>query len=113
MFSEAVSLARLVEAEIVSPYHGILINTGVDNPTAPLTRRLGNKRVYQAGGEAHSFFRPYKGTRIHLFHPRLLLPLLIHSRTLELQRPSFHPLRKAIPSMSGAGGKLMVSSVME
>ena len=28
-FSEAVSLAHLVEAEIVSPYRGILINTGM------------------------------------------------------------------------------------
>ena len=32
MFSEAVSLARLVKAEIVSPYSGILTNTGVGNP---------------------------------------------------------------------------------
>ena len=40
-YCEAVSLARLVEAEIVSPYHGILINTGVGNPTAPLTVALG------------------------------------------------------------------------
>ena len=31
-FSEAVSLARLVKAEIVSPYSRILINTGVGNP---------------------------------------------------------------------------------
>ena len=29
MFCEAVLLARLVEAEIMSPYHWILINTGV------------------------------------------------------------------------------------
>ena len=35
-FSEAVSLARLVKAEIVSPYSGILINMGVGNPTVPL-----------------------------------------------------------------------------
>ena len=35
-FSEAVSLARLVKAEIVSPYSGILINTDVGNPTAPV-----------------------------------------------------------------------------
>ena len=35
-FSEAVSLACLVEAEIVSPYSGILINTGVGNPTVPV-----------------------------------------------------------------------------
>ena len=40
-FSEAVSLARLVKAEIVSPYCGILINTGVGNPTAPLIAALG------------------------------------------------------------------------
>ena len=38
---EAVFLARLVEAEIVSPYHGILINTGVGNPTAPSIMALG------------------------------------------------------------------------
>ena len=29
---EAVSLARLVKAEIVPPYHEILINMGVGNP---------------------------------------------------------------------------------
>ena len=40
-FCEAVSLARLVEAEIVSPYPGIFINTGVGNPTAPLITTLG------------------------------------------------------------------------
>ena len=40
-FSEAVSLARLVEAEIVSPYSGILINTGVGNPTVSLITALG------------------------------------------------------------------------
>ena len=38
---EAVSLARLVEAKIVSPYHGILINMGVGNPTAPSITTLG------------------------------------------------------------------------
>ena len=36
VFSEAVSLARLVKAEIVSPYSGILINTGVGNPVVPV-----------------------------------------------------------------------------
>ena len=40
-FSEAVSLARLVKAEIVSPYFGILINMGIGNPTTPLTVALG------------------------------------------------------------------------
>ena len=42
---EAVSLACLVEAEIVSPYSGILINTGVGNPTATLITVLGDKQV--------------------------------------------------------------------
>ena len=41
VFSEAVSLARLVKGEIVSPYSGILINTDVGNPTAPLIVALG------------------------------------------------------------------------
>ena len=40
-YCEAVFLARLVEAEIVSAYHGILINTGVGNPTAPSITALG------------------------------------------------------------------------
>ena len=44
-FSEAVSLARLVKAEIVSPYSRILINTGVGNLPRHLLRRLGDKRV--------------------------------------------------------------------
>ena len=36
VFCEAVSLARLVKAEIVSPYSRILINTGVGNPIVPV-----------------------------------------------------------------------------
>ena len=45
VFCEAVSLARLVKVEIVSPYSGILINTGVGNPIVPLITMLGDKRV--------------------------------------------------------------------
>ena len=41
VFSEAVTLVRLVKAEIVSPYSEILINTGMGNPTAPLTAAHG------------------------------------------------------------------------
>ena len=41
MFQDVVLLAHLVEAEIVSPYCGILINTGVGNPTVPFTQPLG------------------------------------------------------------------------
>ena len=40
-YCEAVFLARLVEAEIVTPHHGILINTGMGNPTAPSIAALG------------------------------------------------------------------------
>ena len=40
-FEMRFPLARLVEAEIVSPYCGILINTGMDNPTVPFTQSLG------------------------------------------------------------------------
>ena len=32
---EAILLERLVEAEIVFPYNGIAINTGVGNPIVP------------------------------------------------------------------------------
>ena len=34
-YCEAVSSTRLVKAEIMSPYHGILINTGMGDPTRP------------------------------------------------------------------------------
>ena len=50
-FSEAVSLARLVKAEIVSPYSGILINTGVGNPTVDYGA-WEISEFYQAGGDA-------------------------------------------------------------
>ena len=36
-YRDAVFLTRLVEAEIVSPYYGILINTGMGNPTVLLS----------------------------------------------------------------------------
>ena len=40
-YCEAVSLTRLVKAENVSPYHGILINTGMGNPTVTSIVALG------------------------------------------------------------------------
>ena len=40
-YSEAVFLTRLVKAEIVSPYHGILINKGMGNPTEPSITAFG------------------------------------------------------------------------
>ena len=44
-YHKAVSVARLVKAEIVSPYHGILINTGMGNLTVPLTVALGKQAI--------------------------------------------------------------------
>ena len=49
------------------------IRTWVTQPRHQL-RRLGNKRFCQASGETHRLFRPYKGTSIYFFHPRLLPP---------------------------------------
>ena len=40
-YCEAVSLTRLVKAEIMSPYDGILINTGMGNPPVPSIVALG------------------------------------------------------------------------
>ena len=40
-FKTRLLLARLVEAEIVSPYCGILVNAGMGNPTVPLAQSLG------------------------------------------------------------------------
>ena len=74
-------MARLVEAEIVSPYHGNLINMGVGNPIVPSTWRLGNKQVCRASGEAQDPCCLYKEIRIPPSHPRLLLPLLIPPRS--------------------------------
>ena len=40
-YCEAASSTRLVKAVIMSPYHGILINTGMGNPPAPSIVALG------------------------------------------------------------------------
>ena len=44
-FEARSSLTRLVKAEIVTPYFGILINTGLGNPTGSFARPLENRRV--------------------------------------------------------------------
>ena len=44
-YHEAVSVTRLVKAEIMSPYYGILINTGMGNLTVPLTVALGKQAI--------------------------------------------------------------------
>ena len=44
-YFEVWPVMHLVKAEIVSPYYGILINTGMGNPTAPLITVLGDKQI--------------------------------------------------------------------
>src|SRR4051812_15325839 len=113
MFCEAVSLARLVKAEIMSLIYGILINTDVGNPTVPFITALGRQASFTRLVGTHSRIRPYKGIRIHLFTYAFFLLCLSIFRALELQRPSLHFTPQPSPAMSGAGGKWMVSSVKE
>ena len=79
------------------PYLKILINMGMGNPTASLARRLGNKRVYRASGEALDPCRLYKEIRNPLFTHAFFF-CFIHSPPLEPQRPSVRPLRPQRPS---------------
>ena len=75
-YCEAVFLARLIEAEIVSPYYGILINTGMGNPTAPLIAASGRQTGFtRQVGRRKNFYRPYKEVRPLSLYPRLRLPL--------------------------------------
>ena len=79
-------------------------------------RRFGDKRFYQVSGEAHRLFHPYKGTRIHPFHVRLLPPsssVLAHSSSSA--QAFIFSAHKGLPKMSGsgAGGKWMASTVRE
>ena len=53
-------LARLVEPEIVSPHHGILINVGVGNPTVLLVIPW-QEASFKACEEAFDILRLYKG----------------------------------------------------
>src|SRR3954468_5239429 len=57
--------------------------------------------------------RLYKGIRIHLFTYAFFLLCQSISRALKLQRPSPLFLPQPSPTMSGAGGKWMASSVTE
>ena len=62
----------------VPPFYGILINTDVGNPTAPLITALGRQASFTRQVGTHNRIRPYKGTRIHLFYLRLLPLFPIH-----------------------------------
>ena len=67
-FKTRLLLARLAEAEIVSPYCGLLINAGMGNPTVPFTRPLGIGE-FKASREAFDIRDLYKGVRTPFFHP--------------------------------------------
>ena len=55
-------LARLVEAEIVSPYHGILINMGMGSPTVLLAIPW-EYASFKAREEAFDILCLYKGVQ--------------------------------------------------
>ena len=55
-YYEAVSVTRLVKAEIVSPYHGILINMGMGNPTTPSIVALGKQAIPNGQVGRHTTF---------------------------------------------------------
>ena len=60
-YCEAVSLTHLVKAEIVSPYYGILINTGMGNLTTPLIVALGKQATYGQVGRRTASGASIKG----------------------------------------------------
>ena len=67
-YCEAASSARLVEAEIMSPYPGIHINTGTA-PPCHQSWRLGNKRFSTGKWGGAPFRRLYKVIRTPPFLP--------------------------------------------
>ena len=81
--------------------------------TAPFTTALGRQASFTRLVGTHNRIRPYKGIRIHPFTYAFFLFFLSISCALELQCPSPHVPPQPSPAMSGAGGKWMVSSVME
>ena len=118
MFCEAVSLARLVKAEIVSPIYGILINTDVGNPTAPFITALGRYDSYILGKSRTATRRTpdihplYKGTRLFSFFPPVLNRILPPPR---VPTPQAQVRRFGPSTMSGSNlqGRWMPSSVTE
>ena len=84
VFREAVSLARLVKAEIVSPYSGILINMGVGNPIVSIgTPPLSRASPERSRGRLLVFNLFIKRPRLDSF---LSIPIKSASR-LEFQHP--------------------------
>lgn len=112
MFQDAVLLARLVKAEIVSPYCGILINAGVGNPTAPLARFLGNGQILRLMKRHLIFIAFIKGHR-----PVLLLHayLFLNFSNLGLQHPGFNLIAPSLLVTSGPSlqGRWVATSVTE
>ena len=87
------------------------IQTWVTHPCHQL-RCLGNKRFYQASGEVHRLVRPYKGTRIYPFYPRLLPPclsILAHSSSSAQVRVFLLKPLQACSEREASGWSLSVS----
>ena len=68
-------MARLVEAEIVSPYCKILINTSVGNPTVSLGRFLRNRQVFRLRRRRSIPVAFIKEPRAVFIYAKLLLSL--------------------------------------
>ena len=68
-------LARLIEAEIVSPYYGIFINTSVGNPTVPLEKFLRNRQVFRLRRRHLMLAAFIKAQRVVFIYAKLLLSL--------------------------------------
>ena len=72
-------MTRLVKAEIVSPYHGILIDAGMGNPTMPSIVALGKQAIPNGQvGRRTAFVASIKGKDFPIFTHAffLLCPLL-------------------------------------
>ena len=104
-------MARLVEVEIVSPYCGILINTGVGNPTVPLGGFLRNRQVFRLRRRRSIFVAFIKEPRAVLFYADPFLS----PYNFEFQHPRFDSIASICPIMSGPSpqGRWMASSVIE
>ena len=111
-FSEAVSLACLVKADIVSPYSGILINTGAGKPVVPIgTSSLSKASPERSRGRLLVFNLFIKRPRLDSFISIQSNPPLASSSNTQSSK-----FRRSGPSMmsrSDLQGRWMPSSITE
>src|SRR4051812_23582619 len=96
-----------------APFNGILINTDVGNPIAPFTMALERQASFMRQVGTHNGISLYKGIRSSFLTYAFFLLCLSISCALKLQHPSSPFRPQPTPTMSGAGGKWMASSVTE